>query len=86
MMRASRHPTFLLIIDPRKRVPFRWKKKRAPRPETTAEQRAAFDELLLGEDLVAAEMAAFEYALSLTGKNEAMATQLVKSARNQSGQ
>ena len=62
-------------------MPFRWRKKRAPRSEPTAEQREAFDELLLGEDLEAAEMAAFEYALSLTGKNEAMATQLVKSAR-----
>ena len=66
----------------RKRLRFRWKRQEeGPRREPTAQERAAFDELLLGEDLEAALVKALDYAMTLTRKNETMARQLVLHAR-----
>lgn len=63
-------------------MPFLWKRaKRVPRHEPTADERAAFEERLLGEDLEGAQTQALDYALRLTRKNEAMARQLVRQAR-----
>jgi len=64
-----------------KRSRFARRQEEGPRREPTAEERAAFDELLLGEDLEAAEAQALDYALGLTGKNETMARQMVLHAR-----
>jgi DNA-directed RNA polymerase specialized sigma24 family protein len=62
-------------------MPFRWRRTKQARHEPTDAERAAFDEMLLGEDLEGAEVRAYDYALRLTGKNPTMARQLVKQAR-----
>ena len=61
---------------------FKWKSKPGKAKEPTAAERERFDELLLGEDLEAALAAAYDFAHGLTGKNDAMAKGLVRSARN----
>jgi DNA-directed RNA polymerase specialized sigma24 family protein len=62
-------------------MPFRWRRDSKARHEPTAAERAAFDEMLLGQDLESAEVQAYDYALRLTGKNPTMARQLVLQAR-----
>ena len=60
----------------------RWKSKPGKAKEPTAAEREHFEELLLGEDLEAALAAAYDYALGRTRKNETMAMELVRTARN----
>ncbi len=62
-------------------MPFRRRRESKARREPTAAERAAFDEMLLGEDLEAAEVQAYDYALRLARKNPTMARQLVLQAR-----
>jgi DNA-directed RNA polymerase specialized sigma24 family protein len=62
-------------------MPFRWRRDNKPRHEPTAAERAAFDEMLLGQDLESAEVQAYDYAFRLTRRNPAMAKQLVLQAR-----
>jgi len=59
---------------------FRWKREARRKSEPTPEQRAAFDELLLAQDLEGARAVAMNYAMKRTGKNEHMARQLVDRA------
>jgi len=60
---------------------FRWRERPARGREPTAEQRAAFEEMLLEQDLEGALLAAMEYAMNLTRDNETMARELVLRAR-----
>jgi hypothetical protein len=60
---------------------FRWKEEAEKRKgEPTPEERAAFGEMLLAQDLEGARARAMKYAMKRTGENEHMARQLVDRA------
>jgi hypothetical protein len=58
---------------------FKWHET-VQRGEPSAEQRARFEEMLLGHDLEGARLQALAYAMKLTKKNATMARQMVDDA------
>jgi hypothetical protein len=60
---------------------FKWRDDAPRRREPTAEERAAFEEMLLEQDLEGALVQAKDYAMKRTRDNETMADQMVRRAR-----